>query len=564
MSTFGYVVALDLHDQPAVLVGGGREAVTRLDALLAAGATVTVITPAPSPPLVDGVAAAAGRATLLQRDWQSGDLAGARIAIVTREDASTDVQALWTESRERHVTTSVLDDLDHTDFAQPALVRRGDLRIAISTGGSAPALARRYREELESLLGPEHGDVVAAAATAREVVGPRPVAFDEWAARWALAVGDVHGLADMVRTHGRQAVVDHVVTTLLTATAPAHSPPHPGHEGSRMTIDVLRTAGLGLQGAHPGWVHLVGAGPGDPGLLTLRGAALLATADIVAIDRLADPRLLQLVPTTAEIIRVGKNPDRSCRERTWTQREITQLVVTAAGEGKAVVRCKGGDPFVFGRGGEEALACRAAGIPFEIVSGVSSAIAGPAAAAIPVTHRGLATGVAFITGHEDPTKSASQIDWDALARFHGTLVFLMGVRNAPDICARLVANGRDATTPAAAIQWATTPRQRVVHSNLADLPADLDRHGIGSPATIVVGDVVGVGALLQDGLVTTSDRATTSSHDARTPHGGAHAAGLETGPHTSMPGTSIPHAPSPAQIVATAPTASPASTKVAS
>ncbi|HKJ55150.1 MAG TPA: uroporphyrinogen-III C-methyltransferase [Nitriliruptoraceae bacterium] len=282
-----------------------------------------------------------------------------------------------------------------------------------------------------------------------------------------------------------------------------------------MSIDLLHTTGLGLAGAQPGWVHLVGAGPGDPGLLTLRGAALLSTADIVAIDRLADPRLLQLVPDSAEVIRVGKNPDRTCRERTWTQSEITQLVVTAAGEGKAVVRCKGGDPFVFGRGGEEALACRAAGIPFEIISGVSSAIAGPAAAAIPVTHRGLATGVAFITGHEDPSKDAAQVDWDAVARFHGTLVFLMGVRNAAQICASLVANGRNPDTPAAAVQWATTPRQRVLHSTLAELPIDLDRHGIGSPATIVVGDVVSVGALLQGGLVTTSDRATdtTGHHD---------------------------------------------------
>lgn len=276
-----------------------------------------------------------------------------------------------------------------------------------------------------------------------------------------------------------------------------------------MTNDVfdrLRAARLGLGEAQPGWVHLVGAGPGDPGLLTLRGASLLATADLVACDRLADPQLLALVSPSAEVVRVGKNPDRRCVDRTWTQDEITQLVVTAAGEGKAVVRLKGGDPFVFGRGGEEALACRAAGIPFEIISGVSSAIAGPAAAAIPVTHRGLATGVAFITGHEDPTKATSQLDWDAIARFHGTLVFLMGVRNAPMICAQLMANGRTADTPAAAVQWATTPRQRVLHATLGSLAHDLDRHGIGSPATIVVGDVVGVGALLEGGLVTTSER----------------------------------------------------------
>ncbi|MBY5161834.1 uroporphyrinogen-III C-methyltransferase [Salsipaludibacter albus] len=255
-------------------------------------------------------------------------------------------------------------------------------------------------------------------------------------------------------------------------------------------------ARLGLDGARPGWVHLVGAGPGDPGLLTLRGAALLGSADLVAYDRLADPRLLDLLPTGAEAVRVGKNPDRSCRERTWTQDEITTLLVQAAREGKAVVRLKGGDPFVFGRGGEEALACREAGVPFEVVSGVSSAVAGPAAAGIPVTHRGLATGVAFVTGHEDPAKPTSQVDWESLARFHGTLVFLMGVRNAPEICSRLREHGRDDATPAAVVQWATTPRQRVLHTTLASLPDDLAGSGMGSPATIVVGDVAAVGRLL--------------------------------------------------------------------
>ncbi len=295
-----------------------------------------------------------------------------------------------------------------------------------------------------------------------------------------------------------------------------------------MMLDRLTTTGLGLTGAKPGWVHLVGAGPGDPGLLTLRGAALLSTADLVAYDRLADPRLLDLLPATAEAIRVGKSPDRSRGERTWSQDEITTLLIRAAGEGKAVVRLKGGDPFVFGRGGEEALACRAAGITFEVVSGVSSAIAGPAAAGIPVTHRGLATGVAFITGHEDPTKASSQLDWEALARFHGTLVFLMGVRNAPDICDQLIRHGRRGDTPAAIVQWATTPRQRILHSTLAELPADVTTSGIGSPATIVIGDVVGVGALLgpagavaRSGDTTADLPAVATGHMATSEHAAA-------------------------------------------
>ncbi len=217
MSQFGYVMALDLHDQRAVLVGGGREAVTRLAALLAAGARVDVVTPDPSPELERDLTASDGHAALHRRDYRPGDLADARLAIATGEDAGTDIEALWSESRERHVMTSVLDDLDHTDFAQPALVRRGDLRIAISTGGSAPALARRYREDLEQHYGPEHGELVAAAAEARSRAGVRPVSFEQWAGRWSCAVWDVHGLARRIRHGEVDAVVDGIVSTLLPA-----------------------------------------------------------------------------------------------------------------------------------------------------------------------------------------------------------------------------------------------------------------------------------------------------------------------------------------------------------
>ncbi len=166
-----------------------------------------------------------------------------------------------------------------------------------------------------------------------------------------------------------------------------------------------------------------------------------------------------------------------------------------------MVRLKGGDPFVFGRGGEEAIACAAAGVPYEVVSGVSSAVAAPAAAGVPVTHRGVATGVAFITGHEDPTKPDTQVDWDALARFHGTLVFLMGVGNAGRIATMLVANGRRPDTPVAVVRWGTTDRQEVLTSTLVDLADDVTRSGIRSPATIVVGDVVDLRPLLA-GLAT--------------------------------------------------------------
>lgn len=224
MSRFGYVLALELVDARVVVVGGGREAVTRLEALLAAGAIVEVVTPRPSADLEAALGDAGSRAILHRRDYRPGDLEGARLAIATREDDSTDLDGFWAESRRRHVLTSVLDDLAHTDFAQPALVRRGDLRIAISTGGSAPALARRYREDLELHYGPEHGDLVAAASEARERAGTRPVAFAEWATRWSTAVRDVHGLARRIRHHDRAGVVTHIVDTLLPPSTAATPP----------------------------------------------------------------------------------------------------------------------------------------------------------------------------------------------------------------------------------------------------------------------------------------------------------------------------------------------------
>lgn len=251
---------------------------------------------------------------------------------------------------------------------------------------------------------------------------------------------------------------------------------------------------LGATPAVKGTVHLVGGGPGDPALVSVRAATLLATADLVAYDRLSPPELLALVPVHAERICVGKTVDRPG----WNQADTNDLLVSEAFAGKAVVRLKGGDPFVFGRGGEEALACRIAGIPVEVVAGVSSAVAAPAAAGIPVTHRAVATGVAFITGHEDPTKPSSQVDWRSLATFHGTLVFLMGVRNAGRIATMLVANGKDAATPAAAIRLGTTSDQQTVTSDLAGLADAIADAGIRSPAAIVIGDVVALRDQLGD------------------------------------------------------------------
>ncbi len=228
-------------------------------------------------------------------------------------------------------------------------------------------------------------------------------------------------------------------------------------------------------------VYLVGAGPGDPGLLTRRGEQLLRAADVVVYDRLVSPALLALAPDSAERIDVGKAPGRAAMR----QDEVNAVLVACGRAGKAVVRLKGGDPFVFGRGGEEAGALATAGIPFEVVPGVTSAIAAPAYAGIPVTHRGVSTHFTVVTGHEDPAKDGPDTDWDALARAGGTLVILMGAGRLAEITKALIAGGRDADTPVAAVRWGTLTRQRTTRATLATI-ADL---GVEPPSAIVVGDV---------------------------------------------------------------------------
>ena len=230
-------------------------------------------------------------------------------------------------------------------------------------------------------------------------------------------------------------------------------------------------------------VYLVGAGPGDPGLLTVRGAEVLRRADVVVYDRLSVASLLDLAPARAERISVGKTP----RSTSTPQEEINALLVERGRAGLTVVRLKGGDPFVFGRGGEEALALAEAGVDFEVVPGITSAIAAPAYAGVPVTHRGLATTFTVVTGHEAPW-AATETDWDAVAHLGGTIVVLMGVATRGDIAARLIAGGVDSATPVAAVQWGTRPEQRTVRTTLGQLAfADIE-----APATIVIGSVAGL------------------------------------------------------------------------
>lgn len=269
-----------------------------------------------------------------------------------------------------------------------------------------------------------------------------------------------------------------------------------------------------------GTAYLIGAGPGDPGLLTLRGRDLLESCDVIVYDYLASESLLRFVKPGAELVYVGKTGG----DHTLPQAEINALIVAKAREGKTVARLKGGDPYMFGRGAEEAEELLAAGVPFEVVPGVTSAIAAAAYAGIPLTHRRFSSSVCFATGHEDPAKPESAHNWQALASGASTLVFFMGMKNLPDIVRKLIDNGMDPETPAALVRWGTTPEHQSAAATLAALPALARERGFTAPALIIIGSVVSLRdslnwfekrPLLGQGVVVTRAREQASAMTAR-------------------------------------------------
>jgi uroporphyrin-III C-methyltransferase len=266
-----------------------------------------------------------------------------------------------------------------------------------------------------------------------------------------------------------------------------------------------------------GRVSIVGAGPGDPELITVRGLARIRTAEVLVYDRLVNPALVAEAPSSAERIFAGKARGFAALE----QHEIEALLIARAFAGKHVVRLKGGDPYVFGRGGEEMATLVAAGIPVEVVPGISSALAVPGSAGIPVTHRELSSSLTIVTGHEDPTKTESAVDWDWLAASNGTLVILMGLSQLPSIRDRLIAGGRSPETPAAAIAGGTRPDQRVVTAALAELPEVVAAAQLVAPALVVIGDVVRCRELLAPSALHGAPVTATAAQDSRVEPGPA-------------------------------------------
>ena len=455
-----YPVLLNLRGRRAVVIGGGAVAEQKVLGLLSAGAHVTVVSPEATPRLAE--LAAAGEIDLRRRPYRSGDLAGARLAIAGTDDRAANA-AVWAEAEREGVLLNAVDDLDHCSFIAPAIHREGDITVAVSTSGKSPALAARLRHRVARLVGP-------GEARLCELLGElRP----ELAAR----VPDTRA-----RTALWYRIVDSDVIEFVRRG---------DTERARERIDELVIDELGPARAELGVVFLVGAGPGDPGLITARGLEILRSADVVVYDRLVAPALVDEASRTAERVFVGKRSHGGTADR--AQHEINALLVERARRGLTVVRLKGGDPFVFGRGAEECEALHVAGVPFHVVPGVTSAIAAPAAAGIPVTHRRLASAFAVVTGHE--CDGVSNLDWEALARVP-TLVVLMGLSALPEITARLLAHGAHADTPAAAIANGTLSSQRTVVDTLATLAARVREEGLEPPATVVIGEVVRVRELL--------------------------------------------------------------------
>ncbi|MBI4693364.1 MAG: uroporphyrinogen-III C-methyltransferase [Gammaproteobacteria bacterium] len=452
-----YPLFADLRGERCLVVGGGTVAARKAEALLAAGAAVTVVAPALGPAL----AARATAREIVHRPtgFAPSQLEGVLLVVAATDDAATN-HAVARSARARAKLVNVVDDPDVSTCINPALVRRGPLTIAIGTGGASPVLARLVRARLEALLPQALGRLATLAARFRARVKCRFEALDARRRFWEKQLDDQSPVLRALEA-GDEAAAERLLEAALAArrdTAPR------------------------------GFVSLVGAGPGDPELLTLRALRTLQRADVVLYDRLVPAAILALARRDADFEDVGKVQGLKGSEQTAINARLVEL----ARRGRHVVRLKGGDPFVFGRGGEELLALRAAGIDYEVVPGITAAVACAAAAGIPLTHRGLAQQVTFVTAHGEDAHA--DLDWPALARGRHTLAFYMGVGRVAQIRDGLLAHGRDPGTPAAIVERGTTPQQRVWLTTLEALPATVAARAVQAPAMILVGEVAALAA----------------------------------------------------------------------
>lgn len=437
-----------LDNKPVLLVGGGEVAERKARLLLDAGAQLTVVAPELDPELAE--LAANGSIEWLAGEFVPEQLAGKWLVVAATD--RREVNALvYQSANQARIFANVVDDPKRSSFIMPSIIDRSPLMVAISSGGKAPVLARLLREKLEALL-PQHlGAVAAFAGGLRDRVKARFASLGERRQFWERLLG-----AD--RLGQALARGDH---------ASAHQ------LADSLFADESQSAGE---------VVLVGAGPGDPGLLTLHALRQMQQADLVVYDRLVSDEVMALVRRDARRIFVGKQAGNHC----VPQEGINQLLLDEAKKGQRVVRLKGGDPFIFGRGGEELETLVGSGIGFQVVPGITAASGCAAYAGIPLTHRDHAQSVRFVTAHGKG--GARDLDWPLLAKDRQTLVFYMGLSSCATIREQLLAHGKGGDTPVALIERGTQPSQRVIRGTLDQLPQLA--MGVESPALIMVGSVV--------------------------------------------------------------------------
>jgi uroporphyrin-III C-methyltransferase / precorrin-2 dehydrogenase / sirohydrochlorin ferrochelatase len=454
-----FPVFFDLAGQRVLIVGGGEVALRKVSLLERTGALITVVAPEIAPELA--ARAAAGTLTLAVREFAPDDLDGARLVIVATSRRAIN-RWIANLSESRNIPVNVVDDREASRFIVPAVIDRDPVLVAISTGGASPVLARRLRERIEALIPKRIGEFAVWLMALRQATR-RKLRDSRERRRFFEAVVDGPAARRFIDgdSQGARRIAQQLLST--TSTAP-------------------RTAGE---------VTLVGAGPGDPELLTLKALRALQDADVILYDRLVPAAILDLARRDAEQICVGKAAGRIGS----TQEQINALLIEHAHRGRRVVRLKGGDPFVFGRGGEELQALAAAQINFSVVPGITAAMGCAAYAGIPLTHRDYAHSVSFVTGHG--RGEGTEPEWRALVNRTGTTtVFYMGLARLDYIVDRLMAHGAAATLPAGIIAQGTTANQRVITATLATICSASSDAKLESPALLIVGEVVALHSTL--------------------------------------------------------------------
>lgn len=453
-----FPVFLDIKQRRCLLVGGGDVATRKGRLLAKAGAILRVVAPQISPELRDLVQQCQGDIYL--REYQATDVDDCVLAIAATDIESLN-QTISENAKAKNIPVNVVDSPALCTYITPAIIDRSPLVIAISSGGESPVLARLIRAKLETLIPNSYGALAQFASRWRERIKNRFADTDQRRRFWEKLL---QGPAAELVFNGQDAQAD------------------------KLLSDAIQQNDTSLT---QGEVYLVGGGPGDPELLTLRALRLMQQADVVLYDRLVSDGVMELVRRDAERIYVGKR--RS--EHTMEQENINQLLVNLAQQGKRVLRLKGGDPFIFGRGGEEIELLAQHHIPFQVVPGITAASGCAAYAGIPLTHRDYAQSVRFVTGHlkDDSTN----LHWPELAVPGQTLVFYMGLVGLAEICAALMTHGRAPDTPVALIEKGTTRDQRVLIADLSSIAETVAQNDVHGPTLLIIGEVVKLHSSLQ-------------------------------------------------------------------